>query len=86
MVTLRTPADRENIPRIITTPIIKCSPPSIELHVYLIPVDRTHRCWTDEVRVLSVHCLKLLTLAEFVERWSRWFLFVNVCLDNDLEG
>ena len=66
MSILSTPSNREYIPRIVTTPVVECSSPSIELYVDLIAIHCTHSGGADQMGVLSVHRLKLHSQSKLV--------------------
>ena len=68
MIALRAPADGEEIARVVATPVVEGAAPAVELYVDLVAVHRADRRRADEVRILAVHRLQLLTLTELVER------------------
>ena len=74
MTALCAPADGKEIARVIATPVVESAAPAVKLNVQLIPVDGADSGRTDEMRVLAVDSFQLLTLAELVKRWRRWFL------------
>lgn len=68
------PAYRKDVSGIITTVIVKRSPPAIEGDQHLHTSQCPHCGRTDKMRVLPVHCLQLHPHLEMILLWRRRFL------------
>lgn len=61
MTAAGTPASRKDISRLVTAPVVEGASPSIERHVDLIVLDGIHCGTANQLRILLVHSLELLT-------------------------
>lgn len=61
MTALGAPSHRENIPRIVPTPIIESPSPAVERYVDLILFYRIDCCTANQLRILLVDSFQLLT-------------------------
>lgn len=71
------PTNREDVPRIITTPVVERPPPAVKRHVDLVVVDVTNRGGADKLWVLVIDCLQLCALLECVCWGGRWGLYAH---------
>ena len=61
MITGLTPAGGEDVSAVVPGPVVECSLPTIKCDVDHVVVDLTHGGAADEMRILLVHRLQLLT-------------------------
>ena len=70
-----TPSGWEHVPAVIPRPVVEGAPPPVEGDVDHVVVDLAHRGATDQMRILLVHGLELLTNGELVALRSARLLF-----------
>uniref|UniRef100_A0A2M4C8K9 Putative secreted protein n=1 Tax=Anopheles marajoara TaxID=58244 RepID=A0A2M4C8K9_9DIPT len=75
---LGAPSNRKDIPRIVPTPVIECTAPSIKRHVYLILTHLVHRCTANQLGVFLIDRLQLLADLKQIALRGRWFRYKDV--------
>lgn len=73
-----TPANREDVARIVPTVVVKGSTPAIEGDQHLNTPQCTHGGWTDKVGVFSVHRFQLHAYMEGVLLWGGRLLLGSI--------
>ena len=63
------PAGREDVPTVVSSPIVECSLPAVESDVDHVVVDGPDRSATDQVGILLVNRLQLLANCKAVHLW-----------------
>lgn len=69
-----TPTNREDVSGVERAPVVKGAPPAVKHDENLLTSDLSYCGWTNQIRILPVHCFQLHTRLEVVFNRAGRFL------------